>query len=308
MKDADLSRSVAEYLALRRALGFKLRHETWFLPDFVAFLARHGSPVVKTDLALRWAQQPPGTSLLWWAKRLGAVRGFAKYQRAFDPRTEVPPPDLITYRAQRRLPHIYTDEEIAMLMREASSLSGSMRSATYATLIGLLAATGMRVGEAIALDGADVDWARSLLTVRHTKFQKSRLVPLHASTLAALRAYLARRDQLLPRRRSPSLFVSGVGARVHHQNFNRVFIRLVQLTGAGGGPSRPRIHDLRHTFAVKSLRDWYRSGLDAERRLPSLSTYLGHVNPTSTYWYLTATPELLALAGQRLERARKVRP
>ncbi len=308
MSPGGLSRSVEEYLALRRALGFKLRHETWFLPDFVAFLAAHGSPVVTTELAVRWAQQPPGTSQRWWARRLGAVRCFARHHRAFDPRTEVPPPDLIRYREQRRTPHIYTCDEIAALMREAQSLSGRMRSETYATLIGLLAATGMRVGEAIALDDADVDWARSLLTVRHTKFQKSRLVPVHASTLAALRAYVARRDQLLPRRRSLSLFVSGVGARVHHQNFNRVFIRLVQLTGAGRGRSRPRIHDLRHTFAVKALRDWYRSGLDAERRLPSLSTYLGHVSPTSTYWYLTATPELLALAGKRLERAQKVRP
>ncbi len=308
MSPGGLSRSVEEYLALRRALGFKLRHETWFLPDFVTFLAAHGSSVVTTELAVRWAQQPSGTSLRWWARRLSAVRCFAKHHRAFDPRTEVPPPDLIPYRKQRRAPHIYTDDEIAALMREAQSLSGRMRSATYAMLIGLLAATGMRVGEAIALDDVDVDWARSLLTVRFTKFQKSRLVPVHASTLAALRAYVARRYQLLRRRHSPSLFVSGVGARVHHQNFNRVFIRLVELTGAGDGRSRPRIHDLRHTFAVKAVRDWYRSGLDAERRLPSLSTYLGHVSPSSTYWYLTATPDLLALAGKRLERGWEVRP
>ncbi len=309
MRPGSLSRSVEEYLALRRALGFKLRHETWFLPDFVAFLAVHRSSVITTELAARWAQEPLGTSPRWWAKRLRAVRCFARHHRAFDPRTEVPPPDLIPYREQRRTPHIYTGDEIAALMREAGALRGPLRSVTYATLIGLLAATGMRVGEAIALDDTDVDWARSLLTVRHAKFQKSRLVPVHASTLAALRAYVARRDQLLHRRRSPSLLVSGVGARVHHQNFQLVFLRLVRVAGLDTGPGRrPRIHDLRHTFAMRTLRDWYRSGLDAERRLPALSTYLGHVSPTCTYWYLTATPELLALAGKRLERARKVRP
>jgi len=308
MSPASLSRSVKEYLALRRALGFKLHHETWFLPDFVAFLAAHGSSTITTELAARWAQEPPGTSPRWWARRLSAVRCFARHHRAFDQRTEVPPPDLIPYREQRRAPHIYTDEEIAVLMREARALRGPLHSVAYATIIGLLAATGMRVGEALALDDADVDWPRSLLTVRHAKFLKSRLVPVHPSTLAALRAYVTRRDQLLPRRRGPAFFVSGVGARVRHQNFHHVFIRLVQLIGAGAGRSRPRIHDLRHTFAMRVLRDWYRSGLDAERRLPSLSTYLGHVSPTSTYWYLTATPELLTLAGKRLERAWKARP
>jgi len=309
MSHADLSRSVEEYLALRRALGFKLYHQTWFLPDFVAFLAAHGSDAITTELAARWAQEPPGTSPGWWAMRLSAVRCFARHHRAFDPRTEVPPPDLITYRVQRRTPHLYRDGEIAALMREASSLSGPMRSATYATLLGLLAATGMRVGEALALDDGDVDWRRSLLTVRHAKFQKSRLVPVHASTLAALQAYVALRDHLLPSRRSPSFFVSGVGTRVLHQNFHHMFLRLVRLAGIDAGRGRrPRLHDLRHTFALNTLRDWYRSGLDAERRLPSLSTYLGHVNPSSTYWYLTAAPELLTLAGKRLERAWEVRP
>lgn len=309
MSPAGLSRSVEEYLALRRALGFKLYHETWFLPDFVAFLAAHGSSVITTELAARWAQEPPGTSPYWWAKRLSAVRCFARHHRAFDPRTEVPPPDLITYRTPHRRPHIYTDEEVALLMREARGLPGAMRSGSYATLIGLLAATGMRLGEGIALNDEDLDWHRSLLTVRHAKFQKTRLIPLHESTLAALHAYKARRDRLCPRRCSRSFFVSGVGARIHLQNFQLVFLRLLRVAGLDTGPGRrPRIHDLRHAFALKTLRDWYRSGIDAERRLPWLSTYLGHVNPAATYRYLTATPELLALAGKRLERAWEVRP
>ncbi len=309
MSRTDLRRSAEEYLALRRALGFKLYHQTWFLPDFVAFLVAHGSSVITTELAVRWAQQPPDATPGWWAMRLSAVRCFAKHHRAFDPRTEVPPPDLIPCRAPRLPPHLYTDGEIAALMREARALRPALKAATYATLLGLLAATGMRVGEALALDDGDVDWHRSLLTIRHAKFQKSRLVPVHDSTLAALRAYLTLRDHLLPRRRGPSFFASGVGTRVFHQNFNRAFLRLIRRAGIHAGRGRrPRLHDLRHTFAVNTLRDWYRSGLDIERRLPWLSTYLGHVNPTTTYWYLTATTELLALAGKRLERSWEARP
>jgi len=301
---ADLRRSAQEYLALRRALGFKLRAETWFLPDFVAFLAKHRSSVITTELALRWVQKPCDASSGWWAHRLSSIRAFAKYQRAFDPRTEVPPADLIAHHARRLQPHIYSDDEIAALLREARALPGALRSVTYAMIIGVLAVTGMRLGEALGLDDGDVDWARSLLIIRHSKFQKSRLVPVHRSTLAALRAYADRRNRLCPHRRHPAFFVSGVGARVHPQNFQRVFSRLLGRAGVNARCGRrPRIHDLRHAFAVKTICDWYRSGADAERRLWWLSTYLGHVSPTTTYWYLTATPELLSLAGKRLARS-----
>ncbi len=307
MSRAYLLRTVKEYLALRRALGFKLYAETWLLPDFVAFLTAHGSPYITTDLAVRWAQQPPGASRRWCARRLSVVRCFAKHQRAFDPRTEVPPPDLIPCPTTRHLPHLYTDAEIAVLMREARRLRPQIMAATYEALLGLLAATGMRVGEALALDDGDVDWARSLLKVRHAKFQRSRLVPLHPSTVAALREYVAVRHRRCIRL-GPWLFTSTVGTRVIHQNFLHVFRRLVcQARIADANGRRPRLHDLRHTFAVNTVRDWYRSGTDVERRLFSLSTYLGHVSPTSTYWYLTATPELLALAGERLERWRRQR-
>lgn len=304
MRRAALLRSAKEYLALRRALGFKLYAETWLLPDFVGFLASHGSPFITTDLAVRWAQQPPGASMRWCARRLSVARCFAKHQRAFDPRTEVPPPDLIPSATSRHLPHLYTEAEIASLMREARRLRPSILAATYEMIFGLLATTGMRVGEALALDDGDVDWGRSLLVVRHAKFQRSRLVPLHASTLAALRRYVALRDRRCIRL-GPWLFTSSVGTRVIHQVLLHVFRRLARQAGIGDvRATRPRLHDLRHTFAVNTLRDWYRSGMDVERRLFSLSTYLGHVSPTSTYWYLTATPELLALAGDRLERWR----
>ena len=298
-----LLHSAQEYLALRRSLGFNLRRETWLLPDFVGFLTAHGSAFITTDLAVQWAQQPAGTSARWYAKRLAVIRCFARHQRAFDPRTEIPSLDLIPYRAHRRHPYLYTQAEIAALMRGARALGPAVLAATYETLIGLLVTTGMRVGEALALDDGDVDWDRSLIKVRHAKFQKSRLVPLHASTLTALRKYIAIRDRLCVRL-GPWLFTSTIGTRVIHQNFLRVFRRLVGRAGLGSRAGRPLIHDIRHAFAVDTLRDWYRSGVDVERRLFSLSTYLGHVSPTSTYWYLTATPELLALAGRRLERWR----
>ena len=301
--------AVNEYLVLRRAIGFKLRHETWFLPDFVSYLKQQGSSVITTELAVRWAQLPCDASPRWWAKRLGAVRQFARHHRAFDPRTEIPPSDLISDRTQRRTPHLYTADEIAALMGEARRLKHALVAATYATILGLLATTGMRVSEALALDCDDIDWRQELLTLRNNKFGKSRHVPLHRSTIAALREYAARRDRLRPRHRSPSFFLSSAGTRVILQNFHEVFLRLLQRTGLDRrGHLRPRIHDLRHSFAVKTLRDWYRAGVDVERRLPWLSTYLGHVSPSTTYWYLTATPELLALACERAERAWKVRP
>lgn len=304
----SLLAAATDYLALRRALGFKLRHETWWLPDFVAYLASHGSSTITTELALRWAQQPADANPSWWARKLGAIRRFAQYHHASDPRTEVPAADLLPYRARRQTPHIYGDEEVAALLQQARRLPDPLTSASYTTLLGLLAATGMRVGEALGLDQQDIDWRQSLLTVRHSKFGKTRQLPVHGSTISALRDYIQVRDRLC-RRRTPSFFVSRVGTRVIHQNFHHVFLRLIARSGIGAGSAhRPRLHDLRHTFAVKTLREWYRSGVDVEQRLPWLSTYLGHVNPTSTYWYLTATPELLSLAAARLEHAWKVQP
>lgn len=303
-----LADAAKEYLAIRRALGFKLRHETWWLPDFVSYLHAQGSAIITTTLALTWARQPADASSCWWAKRLSAIRQFARHHRAFDPRTEVPPADLIPCRPQRLTPHLYTTDEVATLMREASGLSRPLRAVSYATIIGLLAATGMRVSEALTLDDDDLDWDRALLTVRSSKFGKSRHVPLHRTTLAALGDYVRRRDRLRPHRRSPAFFLSSTGTRVILQNFERVFLQMLERTGLDRGRGRrPRIHDLRHTFAMKIVRDWYRAGVDVERRLPWLSTYLGHVSPSTTYWYLTATPELLTAASERAERAWKVR-
>jgi integrase/recombinase XerD len=303
-----LAHAAKQYLAVRRALGYKLRHETWWLPDLVAYLHAQGSSVITTELALKWARQPGDASAGWWARRLTAVRQFARHHRAFDARTEVPPADLIPYRKQRPAPHLYTTDEIVALMREASGLIRPLRAASYATIVGLLATTGMRVSEALALDDADLDWERDLLTIRSSKFGKSRHVPLHRTTLTALRDYLRRRDRLRPHRRSSAVFLSSTGTRVIYENFQHVFVGLLERTGLDRGPGRrPRIHDLRHSFAMKLLRDWHRAGVDVEPRLPRLSTYLGHVSPSTTYWYLTATPDLLAAVAIRAGRAWKVR-
>jgi integrase len=297
-----LHQAVDRYLELRRALGFKLYHETWWLPDFASYLERCGSPIITIDLALKWAMQPAGVDRSWWGRRLGAVRQFARHHRAIDPRTEIPSSDLIPFRTPRRTPYLYTSREIAVLMLAAQALPHPILATCYATLIGLLATTGMRVSEALRLDDSDVDWARGLLVIRGAKFNKTREVPLHPSTLTALTTFMHRRDRQRPHRRTLSLFISTTGVRIRYSDFRSVFRRLVATTGIGGH-LKPRIHDMRHSFAVTILRDWYRAKLDVDPRLPLLSTYLGHVSPKTTYWYLTATPELVALAAKRLEQA-----
>jgi integrase len=306
---SPLQRRLDEYLRVRRALGFSLAREGRLLPQFVRFLERHGHSAISTSLALRWALAPPDASPPWAHARLAMVRGFARYLVARDPRTDVPPVELLPApRTKRLVPYIYTDAEVCALMQGARTLRG-LKGATYATLLGLLAATGMRVGEAIALQRDDVDDHAGVLVVRHGKFGKSRELPLHPTTTAALRAYARKRDRVLRHPRSPSFLLSRAGTRLHYKNVHAAFLRLVpRVRLAAHRPRRPRLHDLRHTFAVATLVRWYRAGLDVEVRLPALSTYLGHVAPSSTYWYLTATPELLHLAQRRAQRVREARP
>ncbi len=297
-----LLRAVEDYLAMRRTLGFKPYHEKWWLPDFVSYLDLHGSSVITIELAVRWAMQPADADRSWWGRRLGAVRQFARHHHAVDPRTEIPARDLIPFRSPRREPYLYTADQIAQLVRRARALPNPILSASYSTLIGLLAATGMRVGEALNLDDPDVDRARSLVVIRGAKFNKTREVPIHASTMVALDAFARRRDRLRPHRRNPGFFLSASGARVTYGRFRIAFRRIVQGSELDKRGLKPRIHDLRHSFVLNTLRDWYRAGVDVEPRLPWLSVYLGHVNPTTTYWYFTATPELITLAAKRLER------
>ena len=300
----NLHQDVDTYLDVRRTLGFKLvRTEPW-LNSFVDYTQQQLAPFVTTTVALAWATLPKNGSPANWAKRLSAVRGFSKHLHASDPRHEVPGAELIPYRQTRKPPYIYSDEDVAALLLAAQGLAYPLMAATYTTLFGLLAVTGMRIGEALALDRADVDWNEAVLILRNTKFQKSREVALHPTTLDALRAYARKRDETWPRLKTPSFLVSLAGTRVISQNVNCTFLKLIQRAGLSERrPRRPRIHDLRHSFAVKTVRDWYKAGLEVEPLLPSLSTYLGHVSPSSTYWYLTATPELMSLAAERLERS-----
>lgn len=294
---------VTEYLALRRALGYSLVREGRLLPRFAAFIEQH-SPQITTALALEWAMQGGTASPRWSAHRLALVRGLSLYVSAFDPRTEVPPADLLPYPKRRTTPYLYKESDITALMEACKHLRGPLGRTTYATLIALLAVTGMRVGEAIGLDRSDFDADEQCLIIRHAKFGKSREVPLHRSTVDALQAYARCRDLLLRRPRSPSFFLSRTSARLLVQNVWQKFARLRRLAGLTLHPRAPRIHDLRHSFAMNTLLRWYREGADIPPRMPLLSTYLGHVQPSMTYWYLTATPELLELAAQRAERQR----
>ena len=305
---SGLRQILDSYLATRHAMGYKLQHAGRRLLQFVGFLETQESSFITTKLALEWARQPAEVTPKWWAKRLGLVRQFAKHAHAFDPRTEIPPCDLIPYPRHRPEPYIYSNDDIQKLLAVARSRPDPMTAATFVTLLSLLAVTGMRVSEAIKLDRRDLDGNEGILTVRATKFGKSRELPLHPSTMEALKAYARTRDRLLPLQRSSSFFLSRVGKPLIYNNVHLRFHCLIDQAGlAGRPPRRPRIHDLRHSFAVRTLINWYRAGVEVEPRLPLLSTYLGHINPTMTYWYLTAVPELLALVNERAERAHEVR-
>jgi integrase len=297
--------ALTDYLTMRRALGYKLQRAEKLLTQFIEFVEARGSERVTPDLALAWATLPAQGAMEWWSGRLTVVRGFATYLRTIDPATEVPPTELLPGRSHRAVPYLYSDEDVGALMAAAKTLRSSLRVLTYQTLIGLVAVTGMRIGEAIRLDTHDLDFDNGVLTVRLSKFGKSRELPLHTSTLNALRAYLRQRDQLHPRPTAPSLFISTAGTRLLYCNVNWTFLRLVQRAGLKprSAACRPRLHDLRHSFAVHTVMEAYRTDANAAARLPLLSTYLGHLHPGNTYWYLSAAPELLALAGQRLERS-----
>ena len=291
----SLYQQVEDYLSVRRALGFKLVAHGNLLVDFVDQLDQTGTSALTIEAALAWATKPQGVQPYRWKQRLTVIRGFAIYLNALDPATEVPPADLLAYRRQRPTPYLFSDADIAALLAAAGDLGNAPRAATYRTLFGLIAATGMRCGEALALDRDDVDLDTGVLTIRLTKFNKSRRVPLHRSTLAAVRGHLDERDRLYPRPVQPSLFVSTTGTRLADRRVRAVFADLVDQSGLKPrfGSGRPTIHSLRHSFAVATLLDWYRDGADVASRMPLLSAYLGHVSPASTYWYLQATPDLM---------------
>lgn len=307
---SGLDAALADYLRLRRSLGYKLERTAKLLAQFIGYLAAIGADTVTVEAALAWATLPAGGGPSWLAGRLTVVRGFAAYLHALDPAHELVPTDLLPDRGQRATPYLYADADIVALMAAAATLRTPHRAATYRTLIGLLAVSGMRVGEAIRLDRGDLDADHGLLVIRNSKFGKSRQLPLHPTTLAAVRHYLRRRDRPRPALPASAVLVSGAGTRLRYCNVNWTFLRLVHDAGltARSASCRPRLHDLRHTFAIRTVLDAYRADADVGARLPLLSTYLGHVNPGATYWYLSAAPELLDLAAQRLERHLGGRP
>lgn len=307
---SELRRALENYLTIRRSLGFELREPGRLLPRFVTFADAENADFITTKLALRWARLPVDVQPATWAGRLAMVRQFAIWHAAADPRTQVPPKGLLSHRYRRKPPYIYTDDELERLVLATQQLRSNkgLRAHTYSTLFGLLALTGMRINEALGLDREDVDLDRGILTLRQAKLGKSRLVPVHASSQQVLVNYAEMRNRVLPGFVTPAFFVSEKSTRITEWSTRYNFAKVSQQIGlreaSAGHGHGPRIHDMRHRFAVRTLIDWYRAGVDVEREIPKLSTYLGHVHVSDTYWYIEAVPELLQLATERCMQKR----
>jgi integrase/recombinase XerD len=306
---STLRQALREYLDLRRGLGFKLRDAGLELPRFVSFMEERQAEHITARMALEWSKQSATVLPSEWARRLGFVRGFARYRSATDAATEMPAAGLLPHRSTRARPYLYTEQEIERLLSAALALptawpSTILRPQMFHCIFGLLSVTGLRISEALHLQVRDVDLAGEVLTIRGAKLGKDRLVPIHSTTCAVLAGYLRHREQMFGMRCSPYVFVSHRGNRVDGGHVHRTFYALSRQTGLRGFEAShgPRLHDFRHRFAVQTLLHWYASGEDAARRLPVLSTYLGHVHVADTYWYLNAWPELMAEAMTRLER------
>lgn len=298
--------AVQRYLDERRRLGFNLAGGE--LMRFARFAdARNHRGPLTLDLQLDWAREHVRrTGPMTWSRRLEVVRPFARYYQRFEPQSVVP--DLATFgRAHRRVaPHIYTVAEVVDLIDTASQLApiGGLRPATYQALFGLIASTGLRLSEALHLQVADVSLRDATLIVRQTKFNKSRRLPMHASVVRALRRYEALRDRTVARAADSPFFVSLAGLALPSSTVHSVFAGLRKRLGwvARGGHPQPRIHDLRHTFAVRRVQLWHDSNVPVDQGMLWLCTYLGHAKISDTYWYLTGTPELLAVVGSTFER------
>jgi len=303
-----LAQHLKDYLTLRRSLGFKLRGADCLLRQFVRLAADQKAPHLTTQLAVRWATQPAEALPATLAGRYQIIRHFALYVSNLDARTEVPPAGLLVYRKCRKPPYFYTDQQVVRLVRTARKLPSAkgLKGPTLSTLLGLVAATGMRIGEVIALDRQHVDLSQGLLTIHEAKRDRVRLIPVHASTRTMLRRFERLRNRVCPRSRSSSFFVSETGGRLNDNWVHIWFAHVSRQIGLRGPTDRrgPRIHDLRHRFAIKAMLKWYRTGKDVEAHLPELATYLGHQHVSDTYWYLSATPELLQEATRRWQRGK----
>jgi integrase/recombinase XerD len=306
----NLHEELKRYLAIRRSLGFSLRTTEPILRRFVSFVEEQGSEHITTDLFVGWRSVFGRANRDTWAHRLGMIRIFAQWLNGIDSRNEVPPRGLIPDRSQRPCPYIYSELEIRRILEAAAELPScnGLRALTYVTLFGLIAVTGLRVSEAVALDNDDVDLTQGVLTIRRGKLGKARLIPVSESTLAQLAAYVAKRDRILGVRPQP-FFTLELGIRPQEDTARRNFATVSRKIGLRS-PQKfkrrgvgPRIHDLRHTFAVRTLMNWYRADMDPGQEMLKLCTYLGHLGPESTYWYIEDIPELMELAAKRAERS-----
>lgn len=309
----SLPAHLTEYLAARRALGTRLHEPARTLRGFITFLGRKKAKFITTPLALEWAQQSQHVQRATWARRLSMVRQFARWLNVLEPRHQVPPPRLLNIQHRRSKPYIYSAAEIARLMNAAAALppSQGMAPLTLKTLIGLLAATGLRPGEAAALEDRDVDLGAGVLVIRESKFGKSRQIPIHPSTVAALKNYARVGNRLVVRRGRSSFFTTDRGTPLHLGTVRRWFCKvstacsLRKLTGGKRHGRGPRLQDLRHTFATQRLVEWYRAGVNVTVQMPKLAAYLGHSSVGCTYWYIEAVPELLQLATEFEQNTRQ---
>lgn len=296
-----LNKHVEDYLRLRRALGFKLEREGQWLAELAAHVDAAGAATLTSELAIAWASQRASAGPNGWAKRLGVARKFATHLQTILPATEVPPPGVFPTRRHRPTPYLWSPQDIGGLLEGARALASPLRAATHEAIFGLLAASGMRIGEAVGLQRNDVDLGAGVITIRHAKFDRSRLVPLHTTVTEALRRYTTDRDRLCPKLRSEAFFVSSVGTRLNRSGVDKTLRLITTAMGIRTETVHPRVHDLRHSFAVRTLIEWQRTGVSVDEQIGVLSTYLGHVSPADTYWYLSASPELMELAAHRLD-------
>jgi integrase/recombinase XerD len=301
----SLATSLDDYLTIRRSMGYKLYETERLLIQFINFLDDKNERHITTALALEWAMLAKNTSRAHCSRRLSVIRLFAQYYQGDDQQTQIPPYHLLSQKPCRSHPYIYSDNEIRELLIASQSLSShGLREHTYFTFFGLMVVTGCRISELLSLNQDDFSKDNGWIIIRNSKFNKSRLLPLHQSTINQLNKYIKIRDKLHPSPQTNAFFLSDKGIRITKWSTRYAFIQLSKQIGlrSASDSHGPRIHDLRHSFTVKSVLKWYRDGADIDQKIPLLSTYLGHKKPSDTYWYLTAIPELLTQATMRLEK------
>jgi len=301
----SITEQVNQYIQFKRSCGYKFETQGKELILFARYaeLTGHKGPLT-LELAVRWAKLPENADRRYWAIRYGHVRRFSQYMILFDPDTEILPKGLLGPSKRRLPPHIYSEGEIEALLKAASNLSpkNGLTSRTYVTLFGLLLSTGLRISEALNLSCENVDLKTGILTIKETKFRKSRLVPVHPSTLEALRRYMGFKQSYHLKVKSKMFFLNENGTPVNYYGVLYVFIKLSRKLGLRNAGKKPKIHGMRHSFAVRRMLKWYQEGADLDAKILTLSTYLGHVEIRDTYWYLSAVPELLNIVSERFEK------